>query len=697
MSKLNRAACLLMIASICMSPVWAAKVSPEDAALVANHFMNEMSNPAVKKAVPGKQMVLKKAAAEEENLFYVYENADGEGWVMVAANDAMRPVLAYSNTGHFRMENQPTNVKGWLNKYNAFVKQIEADGLEASEEATEEWTALRKGSRKAKGDAVIGPLITTTWDQGAPFWNSCPGTGTNKAYTGCVATSMAQVMNYWEWPINGKGSHSYKPLDVNNPYQYSERYTSTLSANFAGTTYDWANMLDAYTYISASGQDKELSGISTTAKNAVATLMYHCGVATEMMYGNAADGGSGTYTSNYGYWSTEQVPSAQNAFWEFFKYKKSGLTYNLRDGSSQLGYKQWSDANWTAMIKGELDKKHPIMYDGSGSDGGHSFICDGYDNAGYFHFNWGWSGSNDGYYLLSNLVPGSGGAGGGGYNFSQNQGVLIGIVPDGKVLPTYNVTWSVKGVKTTNVYTEGDDLVLPKTPANCSDDYIFVGWTTNPNVNGTKPADLFVSAEGRYVIASATYYAVFARLLDGTPERTDAYTFTSKAWADATNSWTSTKDASALSSGKGVQVAKTTTVAAAQTKAEFKHVHKAVVTYCTTSTGQGAMKMTVGDESVLNYFTNEGSTSLRELEFLFNDASGTVSFIVSCTNNSIYINSLSITSGGGNYSNYGLDCSAQDIEQVQNNPIQGTKVLIDGQLYILHGEQMYSITGGRVK
>ncbi|MBR6492652.1 MAG: C10 family peptidase, partial [Paludibacteraceae bacterium] len=623
-------------------------------------------------------------------------NANGEGWVIVAADDAVEPILAYSETGCFRMDNQPDNIKTWLGKYNNFVKRIEEDGVVASEETTASWNALRKNTRKAKGDAVIGPLITTKWDQGAPFWNSCPGTGSNKAYTGCVATAMAQVMNYWEWPINGTSSHSYKPLDVNNPYQYSTRYTNTLSANFAGTTYDWANMLDEYTYLDAYGQDKELTGISSTAKNAVATLMYHCGVATEMMYGNAADGGSGTYTVNYNAWSTSEMPCAQNALWEFFKYKKDGLTSYMRDGYSGY-YSKWTDANWIAMLKNELDKKHPIMYDGAGSAGGHSFICDGYDNAGYFHFNWGWSGSNDGYYKLDNLAPGSGGAGGGNYDFSNNQSVIIGIVPDGKVLPKYKVTWSVKGVTSTKEYTQGDDLVLPTTPANCSDDYIFVGWTTNPNVNGTKPADLFVSAEGKYVTETATYYAVFARLLDGTPEKTDTYTFTSKSWGDATNSWTSTKDASALSSGKGVQVAKTATGAAAQSKAEFKNVHKAVVTYCTTSTGQGAMKITVGDESVINYFTNEGSTSLRELEFLFNNASGTVSFIVSCTNNSIYINSLAITSGGGNYNNYGLDCSAQDIEHVQNNPIQGTKVLIDGQLYILHGEQMYSITGGRVK
>jgi hypothetical protein len=241
---------------------------------------------------------------------------------------------------------------------------------------------------------------------------------------------MAQVMKYWEWPKKGIGSHSYRPLDVNKPYDfwgnpnYSTRYKDTLSANFENTTYDWENMKNSY------------SGFTTlTQRTAVATLMYHCGVATEMMYGNDADGGSGTFTLNYG---DEQDPTcAQNALWRYFGYKKP--TGYMRDGSYAYGsnyYKKWTDTKWTAMIKEELDKQRPIMYGGAGYDeygestGGHSFICDGYNSMNYFHFNWGWSGDGDGYFTLSNLNPGSGGAGGGSYDFSEDQDVLIGIEPD---------------------------------------------------------------------------------------------------------------------------------------------------------------------------------------------------------------------------------------------------------------------------
>ena len=404
----------------------AERVSREDASLVANNFMNVAvtSTDGVKRVAPAKRMVLKQTAEETESQYYLYENENGEGWVIIAANDAVTPVLAYSETGHFRTDNMPSNIRHWMGKYDKFIKRIETDGVEATEETKAEWKALRKGVRKTQAAVVVGPLIQTQWDQDAPYYNFCPGTGYNKAYTGCVATAMAQVMKYWEWPKKGTGSHSYRPLDVNEPYDfwenpnYSTRYKDTLSANFENTTYDWENMKNSY------------SGSTTLAqRTAVATLMYHCGVATEMMYGNDADGGSGTFTLNYNEWDTHD--NAQNALFTFFKYKKP-IGY-MRDGYRYGGYtyyKKWSDADWTAMVKAELDKQHPILYGGASDEGGHSFICDGYDSNNKFHFNWGWSGVGDGYFTLSNLNPGSGGAGGGNYSFSEDQDVLIGIEPD---------------------------------------------------------------------------------------------------------------------------------------------------------------------------------------------------------------------------------------------------------------------------
>lgn len=915
--------------------VLAERVSQEDAALVANNFMNVGNTASGVQKAPAKKMVLKKAATASENQYYVYENANGEGWVMVAANDVVSPILAYSNTGTFRTDNQPVNVRSWLGKYDKFITKIEADGAAQDEEVAAEWSALKKGVRKAKGDAVVGPLIKTTWDQDDPYWNLCPGSGSTKAYTGCVATAMAQVMNYWQWPVKGTGSRTYQPMDPNsNTGAKSKRYGQQ-SANFGNTTYDWTNMKDSY------------SGSYTDAQaTAVATLMYHCGVATDMMYGNDDDGGSGTYTVNYGDWdwADDEGECAQNALANFFGYKKSTLTGYMRDGyiDKESGYKyydSWTDAEWTAMVKEELDKKHPIMYGGASDEGGHSFICDGYDDSNYFHFNWGWSGSNDGYYKLSSLKPGSGGAGGGGYDFSEDQDVLIGIVPDKKDLPMITITWSVDGDETTSEIMQEDPLVLPANPANCENGKVFVGWTAQSEVSGEKPADLFTTAAGKTVTEAITYYAVFATAEGGsapvnttltmedyaapdgtfgaftftaggsgtaaaynptgkdaryyagntltisaetemtkivfnisaqgkkrlapitastgtiatqksgdtqvtwtgsatsvtftvgdkadygtdgsskagqldftsvditagggatysnysitcsgvTPEpvyynirffnngnqigetqsvlknqqaevptgitaecaeytfvgwwtstlpadnqvaqtwvtnfkatkdqdyyaiysKTEAgqggeaeekttYTFTSKAWADATNSWTSNADGNQYNNdNQGVQVTTGTTGAGAETKNSLDNVSKVVIKYCTNATkGVGSITVTVGTAELSKDVTKTGGTELRDLEFAFDNKSGKVSFEVECTTNSIYVNSVTITAGGGTssttYYSSVVTCGETAID---NNVVapKAIKVLENGQIVIILGDQKYTIFGQKIQ
>ena len=682
-----------LMAVLVSMTLFAERVSVEDAALVANNFMNVASaNSNVKKAIPAKRMVRK--VMSEENLYYLYENADGEGWVIIAADDAVTPVLAYSNTGHFRTDNMPSNIRKWVGKYNNFIKKIEDDGVVASEETSAQWKKLRKGlPDDPAGTIVVGPLVQTQWDQDDPYYNLCPGSGSSKAYTGCVATAMAQVMKYWEWPKRGKGSHTYQPLDPNsNTGAKSKRYGQQ-SANFGATTYDWDNMCNSY------------SGSETSAqKTAVATLMYHCGVATEMMYGNDADGGSGTYTVNYGDW--DDYSCAQSSLAEFFRYDKSKLTGYMRDGYTYNGtkyYDSWTDAAWTAMVKAELDLQHPIMYGGAGNGSGHSFICDGYDSQDYFHFNWGWSGSNDGWYKLSNLVPGSGGAGGGSYSFSEEQDVIIGIVPDETVQPTVVITWSVNGGTTTSEFEEGEALILPTAPSACTDGRVFVGWTAQSSVSGTKPSDLITESGEVTVTEPTTYYAVFATAqTEGGTEQTSTYTFTSKAWADATKSWTSNQDGSQYNNdNKGVQVTTNSTGAGATSKNSFSDVSKVVVKYCTNaSKGAGNIEFSIGSTSVVQNVTKTGGTTLRDLQFDFNNVSGNATIEVNCTTNSIYVNSVAITYGGTHttYSNYSLSCEgAQGIENTKVEAPAAYKTLIDGRIVIVRGDAVYTLTGARVR
>ena len=159
------------------------------------------------------------------------------------------------------------------------------------------------------------------------------------------------------------------------------------------------------------------NAVSST-NTAVATLMYHCGVSVDMNYNVSSQGGSGAQTLD-----------VVNALKTYFGYSASVA------GKYRSNY---SDSQWKNLLKGELDAGRPMQYAGTGSGGGHSFVCDGYDNNEFFHFNWGWGGSSDGYFSVNALNPGSLGTGGGTGGFNTNQRVIIGIKPPAGA-ETYNL------------------------------------------------------------------------------------------------------------------------------------------------------------------------------------------------------------------------------------------------------------------
>lgn len=623
--------------------VLAERVSQEDAALVANNFMNVGNTVSGVQKAPAKKMVLKKAATASENQYYVYENANGEGWVMVAANDVAHPILAYSNTGTFRTDNQPANLKVWLRGYDRQITRAAQDeNYVANEQVQNEWKTLRKGANPVKAAVVVSPLIKTGWDQDSPYWNSCPQKSGSRCYTGCVATAMAQVMNYHQWPKKGTGSHTIKG--------------TSYYANFGSTTYDWDNMLNSY------------SGSSTSAqKTAVATLMYHCGVAVDMQYGTADEGGSGAYTIDYnGYWSGKGTMCAETALKQFFGYNAETIKGYYRDGDSDEGMKSWTKSEWIAMLKEELDAQRPIMYSGAGYEDpsdpdtgyGHSFVCDGYDSSNKFHFNWGWSNSCDGYYDVDALEPSEPGSGGGNGEYNLEQDVIVGIMPPA-LGPDVNVTWMANGVAFDNTVATHGVLALPaENPEACENGKKFVGWTATEDYE-SDDAPSFAQA-GTILDEDATFYAVYATQEgEGTPVSTTTYTFNSKSWGDSQNAWNSDKDVNQYVSDKqGVQVTSSLSGAGATTKETLSNVSKVVVKYCTNaSSGAGSITVKVGTASKVLEITKTGGTTLRDLEFAFDNASGKVSFEVTCTTNSIYINSVAITSGGGlSYAGYTTSC-----------------------------------------
>ena len=431
-------------------PTFAERVNSETAQKVATTFLN---NNGVKSA----QLTDLSIEAGFPNL-YIF-NAE-PGFVVMAADDCVQPILGYSLTGKFVAKNMPANVSGWLQGYNDEIQYAIDHQLEATPETVQLWNDLADGNNKAaRATTVVNPLVQTTWDQNGFYYysggqllifelynNLCPYdyNAGERTVTGCVATAMAQIMKYWNYPAHGIGSHSYTPST--HP-EYGVQ-----SANFGETTYAWSDMPNQLT-----------SSSTNTQINAVATLMYHCGVSVDMMYDIGSNGGSGAYS--------EAIPYALQ---HYFNYKST----------ASMKYKSdYSDSNWINLLKTELNASRPIQYSGSGT-GGHAFVCDGYNSSNQFHFNWGWSGNNDGFYSLTNLNPGSGGTGGGNYNFTNNQSAVIGIEPASTLPAPTNLTYTLNNTQ---------DLTLTWTGVNGASSYNvycnsnLIGNTTSTTYDYTTP------------------------------------------------------------------------------------------------------------------------------------------------------------------------------------------------------------------
>lgn len=386
--------------------------------------------------------VLQKAVADatpvEFSQCYLFNAVDGRGFVLVSASDCVRPVLAYSHTGTFPATDLPDNLSAWLEGYMRAIAATEEAAAEPTPEIASQWRQLLSGGMK--NGTQVGPLLTSCWNQ-TPYYNSlCPYDVQNATYTytGCVATATAQIMRFWGHPAVGMGSHSY-----NHPLY------GTLSARFDTTHYDWPHMPDS---LNAASSEQEVA--------AVARLCSDVGIAVEMSYGPRASGAS---TSAHG---SISYASAENALKTYFRY--SPRLHSV--------YKtEYSDSQWAAMMKHECDEGRPVLYSGKGTSvGGHSFVLDGYDSLGYFHFNWGWGGYADGFYSIDSLNPHS------GYSFTLNNVAVVGIRPASpvfdsvctvSVVPCDSLMGSVLGSGT---YRSGVDTV--NLIARANEGYVFSHW-----------------------------------------------------------------------------------------------------------------------------------------------------------------------------------------------------------------------------
>lgn len=369
------------IVALCSSlalSLYAAPRTVQQAQQIADAFIGSAGN--LKKVAGASTRLAYTRSGDSQPLFYVF-NRDA-GFVIVSADDRAPEILGYSDAGPFDVDSLPENFRYLLNSYAA-----ELESLAAAPEAIALPAKVVERSTQATGKSVAPLLGSILWDQGDPYNRQCPVMSDGgKSVVGCVATAMAQIMGYHQWPEKGTGTIP--------GYTTQSQGLVIDEENIENTYYDWDHITPVYT---SESTDEE--------RNAVATLMYHCGISVGMDYGYE----SGAFS--------QDVPEALTTY---FGYNKNMKLLN------RLYY---TKAEWDSIIRHELDEKRPVYYSGASAQGGHAFVCDGYDTNGLFHINWGWSGMSNGYFMLSNLTPAAQGTGGSNGGFNWSQAIITGIQP----------------------------------------------------------------------------------------------------------------------------------------------------------------------------------------------------------------------------------------------------------------------------
>ena len=363
----------LLLTVMGIGSCWADYVDFNKAQKVSDAFVQSSFSPALRAS---SSMVLVTPQ------YYVF-NVGSSGFVIVSSYDEFRPIIGYSFESNLDVDNIAPELSYFLdNMSENRQKMLDAKCLTRDAQLTMEWESLLSGNALPSQNRGVGAfyLCRTKWNQGDPYNILCPtGTG-GRCYAGCVATAMSQVMRYWEYPTHGSGNHSYTSWD------YGE-----LSANFGEATYDYSKMPNSISFTSPEENIYE-----------IAHLMYHCGIAVDMSY---SPSGSGAYS--------EDVP---DVILKYFGYSsRARLVY--RDNTPLEEFQ--------ALLKNQFDMGWPCYYSGSdvSGNGGHAFVCDGYDENDMFHFNWGWSGSGDGFYAIDELNVSS-------YQFNSGQAFIMNFVPD---------------------------------------------------------------------------------------------------------------------------------------------------------------------------------------------------------------------------------------------------------------------------
>jgi hypothetical protein len=364
-----------------LTEVHAQQITIDEAKTVARNFYFERINQYEVVDFQDIKIVQIFEVTNNDDLLYLAVNMHPSGFVIISGQKTIVPVLAYSFHSIYSETDQPPQFNAWMKQYQDQIAHAISNPCKTDQKIQEEWNRLLSNNpddlKPFKNEKSVEPLLLSSWDQGTYYNQMCPADPAGPSghcYTGCVATAMGQLCYYFRWPDEGVGSYTYE----HNEY-------GTITANFEGTFYDWFGM----------------TNVVSSQNLSVAELLFHLGVSVDMVYG---PDGSGMYNHKAAY-----------SLRTYFKYSPE----------TEYLYRDSTNLDWDSTIVAHLDQRIPMYYAGWSVPNiyGHAFIVDGYQTEEYFHFNWGWSGSFDGYFYLDNLTPG-------GSNFNLAQELIINCFPD---------------------------------------------------------------------------------------------------------------------------------------------------------------------------------------------------------------------------------------------------------------------------
>jgi peptidase C10-like protein/Spi protease inhibitor/type IX secretion system substrate protein/CARDB protein len=398
---------LLIMFVLGMHIIQAKPVTPLTARNLATSFYKQHST----KVPQTLTLAYTETSPAGEALYYVFNINQNDGFVIITADDAAHPIIGYSTERQFVVPEANTGIGFWMKGRKRQIMAIKASNPEATADIAREWAgdfsasknltnaSQRTSTPNSVSSYSVGSyLVQSQWNQN-PYYNKlCPGTGSNQAVTGCVATTMAQIMRFWSYPTHGIGSHSYCDCTA-SPYNMTVN-NGTLTVNFAAVTYSWTSM--------------PLTGITNSNVTAIANLMYDCGVSVDMNY---SPSGSGAQVLSID--APSDGACAQQSYTLHYGYNASTIAGYQRNSG-------FTDAAWINLIETDINAGRPVQYAGQDSSegDGHTWVCDGYDASNNLHMNWGWGGSDDGFFSINNLLTTNG-----GFDPQQDNQVLVGIEP----------------------------------------------------------------------------------------------------------------------------------------------------------------------------------------------------------------------------------------------------------------------------